>query len=137
MLRIRQLLLPLLVAALLPVLPGKAAAVPVAFEREILLELPLRDARVLRLAILDDRRPLARVRLFTVEITLLPSGRLIARTVLALPHRHAYLPAPGPEPVILPLPGALPMFLGALLGLAVIARRRRRTDPLAGTAAAP
>jgi hypothetical protein len=137
MIRIRQLLLPLVVATLLPLLPGKAAAVPVPFDREIVLDLPLRDARVLRLAILDDRQPLARVRLFTVEITLLTSGPLIARTILALPHRHTSLPAQGPEPVILPLPGALPLFLGALLGLAVIARRRRRTDPLAGTTAAP
>ena len=131
MTRLRQYILPLLLAALLPLLPGKAAAVPVSFKTEVLLEWPLPDPRALRLTILPDTPPLARVRLFWIEITLLPSGRLVARSVVELPYRGFREPPPGPEPPVLSLPGALPLFLAALAALVVVGWRRRDGAALA------
>ena len=132
MLRLRPRFLPFLLALLLPVLPGKAAAVPVPFDRAILLEWPLPESRALRVAIRKEMPPLARIRLFTVEVTLLPSGRLVTRTVVALPHPSRHEPPTGPDPLILPLPGARPLVLVALTGLVVVGRRRRISPALAG-----
>lgn len=129
MIRLRPLVLPLALLLLLPLLPGRAAAAPVAFDRALHLDWPLPDARVLRFSILRDPRPLVQVRLFTVQITLLPSGALVARAVVALPQGRSDAPRPAPEPVVVPvvvpLPAALPLFLLALAGLVVVGRRRR------------
>lgn len=136
MIRLRPRLLPLVLALLLPLLPGKAAAAPVPFDRALSLEWPLPESRVLRLSIRQETRPLAQVRLFTIEVTLLSSGRLVSRTVAALPSRDLHRPPPGPEPLVLPLPGALPLFLAALAGLVVVGRRRR-TRPMLAAPDAP
>jgi hypothetical protein len=77
------------------------------------------------------------VRLLAVEVTLLPSGRVLHRTIVDLPpHRPLRSQPPGPDPLVLPLPGAMPLLLGALAGLFVVGRRRRPTA-LAAAAGAP
>ena len=131
MIRLRPLLLTLLLVALLPLAPARAAAVPLLFDRDMTLDWPLRDDRALRVTVAPAEGPLARFRFLTVEITLLPSGRLLARTVVALPGPSPRLDAPVADPLILPLPGAMPLFMGALAGLVLVGRRRRPATALA------
>lgn len=137
MIRLRPLLLTLLFLALLPLAPGSAAATPLRFDRDLTLDWPLRGDRAVRVTFAPAHEPLARFRFLTVEITLLPSGRLLARTVLALPGRPLRDEPPVVEPLILPLPGAMPLFVGALAGLVLVGRRRRPAAALAAPGTGP
>lgn len=131
----RPLLPALVLVLLLPLLPGRAMAVPVAPDGLLRLASPPAHARAVWPAMPPDTRPLARVRLLAVEVTLLPSGRLLQRTIVGLPpHRPR---PPGPDPLVLPLPGAMPLLIGALAGLFVVGRRRHRPTALAGADGAP
>lgn len=69
------------------------------------------------------------IRLLTVDVALLPSGRLVARTAAARPALPAARAAP--DMVTLPLPAALPLLLVALAGLVIAARPRPPEAPLA------
>lgn len=134
----RPLLPALVLVLLLPLLPGRAAAVPVAPDGLIRLAAPPAHARAFWPTMPPDTRPLARVRLLAVEVTLLPSGRLLHRTIVDLPpHRPLRPRPPGPDPLVLPLPGAMPLLIGALAGLFVVGRRRRRPTALAAADGAP
>jgi hypothetical protein len=135
MLRLRQVFLPLLAAAILAFAPGRAAAVPVALDREFTLAWASPVAEPMRFTLRLPQRaaPLARARLLAIEITLLPSGRIVARSVIGLPPGWTAAPRPvAPALVALPLPGAMPLFLGALAGLLILGRRRRGRVALAG-----
>jgi hypothetical protein len=131
MTRLRALLVTVVLAASLP--PATATAVPLSVAQGA-----LGDQLLPRGALASGLPPTsgAQLRLLTVEIMLLPSGRLAARPAVALsrlpapPDRHAQ------APVILPLPGAMPLFLAALAGLVLVSRRRRPAAPLAEPSAA-
>jgi len=125
---IRMLLLPLLLAALLTLAAVPAAAVPLAFDRDLAV-----DARPPGPGDGADERPIARVPLLTRELVLLPSGRLVLRTASILPPRPLRDATASEAPLILPLPGAMPLFVAALAGLVLVARRRRAATPLAAT----
>lgn len=133
MIRLRPLFLTLVLAAWVPLAPGAAMAVPLSFDRDVTLDwrLPARPAPALATVI--DTHPILRIRLLTREIALLPSGRILVRQAMV----QTWRPSPPdrrpmPEPVVLPLPGAMPLFLGALAGLVLVARRRRPAAELAG-----
>jgi hypothetical protein len=132
MIRLRPLLLTFVLAAWLPLVPGKAVAVPVSFDRDLALDLRLPERPVPAAAIPPDPRPILHIRLLTREIALLPSGRIVVRMLAAPPWRPPLPGRPAPDPVVLPLPGAMPLFLGALAGLALVGRRRRPAGELAG-----
>jgi hypothetical protein len=76
------------------------------------------------------------VRLVTVEVIILPSGRLATRRVADLPAPPDRGKPTGEDLIVLPLPAGMPLLLAALAGLAV-AGRRGDARRLAGRRRAP
>ena len=124
---IRMLLLSLLLTALLPLSAGRAAAASLAAGGDLILE-----ARLPSLTLGTATLPLAHGRLVTRELVLLPSGKAVLRTLPVRPVAPLIPATPATEPLILPLPGAMPLFLVALAGLALAGHRRRAVPALAG-----
>ena len=115
--------LAFLVILLLPLLPANATAATVLPARGLLLDWPLGSEPVIRITVAPAHAPIARVRFLTLDIILLPTGRTVATLVSSrmIPAEAASSIA---QPFVLPLPGALPLMIGALAGLMMIARRR-------------
>jgi hypothetical protein len=117
----------LLLLALLPLVAGRADALPLPFEGGPGLKAP-----PAAIAVPADSPPLVTLGLFARDVELRPSGRPALGAAWALSHPPLPARAPAAAPVGLPLPGAMPHFLAALAGLALVARRRRRAGALAG-----
>ena len=118
----------LLLLALLPLSAVRADAVPLAFDRAPGLDAP-------DIAAPADRAPAALY--FGRDMALPPSGRPALGAAWAVTRPPLPERAPAAAPVALPLPGAMPHFLVALAGLALVARRGRRAGALAGRRAEP
>jgi hypothetical protein len=121
----------LLFLALLPLAAGPAGAVPLVLDRAAGL-----DGQPPAIAAPGDAPPLT-TRFFGRDMALRPSGRPALGTAWALTRPPLPARAPSAAPAVLPLPGAMPHFLVALAGLALVARWRRRAGALAGRRAAP
>jgi hypothetical protein len=125
--RLRTILLAL--AVLAGTLPAAVSAAPLRADRGGDLDWRIPAGHVLSVFPGGERRTLPRIRLLTAEVVILPSGRMITRTVAVLPARPKPAPRPDADLIVLPLPAAMPLFLAALTGLLIAGRRRRRPPP--------
>lgn len=123
MIRLPAFLLPLALLLLPALLPAPAAAASVRADRGAELDWRIPAGHVLSAFPLAPLRALPRVRLVTAEVVILPSGRMITRTLAAIPAPPA--PPPRTDLIALPLPGAMPLLLAAIGGLVLAGRRRR------------
>jgi hypothetical protein len=110
----------------LALLPGAAGAAPLRADRGGDLDWRIPGGHVLSVIPRGEARALLRIRLVTAEVVILPSGRMITRTLAVLPARPKSAPRPDVDVIVLPLPAAMPLFLAALTGLLIAGRRRRR-----------
>jgi hypothetical protein len=126
---LRTLLLAL--ACLAGVLPGAAGAAPLRADRGGEIDWRIPGGHVLSVFHTGPKRALSRVRLVTAEVVILPSGRMVTRSVAMLPARPEPPRRPDADLIVLPLPAAMPLFLAALAGLLIAGRRRRGPSPTA------
>jgi hypothetical protein len=98
MLRLRALFPPL---ALLLLLAGAGSAAPVRADRDT-LDRGTPAPRVQSAVLVEELRTLPRVRLFLAEVTILPSGRTVTRTVATRPTWPGPEPDPGMQLLVLP-----------------------------------
>jgi hypothetical protein len=129
MLRLRALVV--LLALFLPPASGAALASPLRHDHRASVDWPQPLVHIVPVAVLGVRHALPRVRLFMMEVAILPSGRLVIRTVVTRPYRPEPRPAPHAQPILLPLPATWPLVLVGAAGLVAVGRRRA-ARPLAG-----
>lgn len=130
--RLRASCLPALLALVLALTAGPAGATPVRIDREAALDWRLPLVHLRAVAPKGQVRALPRVRLLTKEIVIVPSGRMVIRSLAAARTLHSPARPPEPDPLVLPLPAGLPLYIAALGGVALVARRRRPTSLIAG-----
>jgi hypothetical protein len=133
--RLNALVLPLTLAFVV-ILAGPAAPAPLRFDRGADLDWRVPAPHVMKFVSWGAPRALHRVRLVTVEVIILPSGRLATRRVADLPAPPDRGKPTGEDLIVLPLPAGMPLLLAALAGLAV-AGRRGDARRLAGRRRAP
>ena len=106
-------------------MPGAAGAAPVRADRGGELDWRIPGGHVLSVSG-GEARALLRIRLVTAEVVILPSGRMITRTLAVLPARPKPPRRPDTDVIVLPLPAAMPLFLAAMAGLLLAGRHRRK-----------
>jgi hypothetical protein len=119
-------ILPLLLLILLALAPPKAAAATLLPGRETVLDWPRGPDPVVRFVFTRFAAPIARTRILMLEIVLLPTERTVATLSIRRSVASPDTVHKGADPIVMPLPGAMPLLLGALGGLAIIGRRRAR-----------
>jgi hypothetical protein len=107
-------------------LPGAAGAAPLRADRGTALDWRIPGGQVVPILLKRELRALPRVRLLTAEVVVLPSGRMLIRSIATLPARAEPPPRPTADLIVLPLPAAMPLFLAALAGLLIAGHPRRR-----------